>query len=333
MRTGWHYVTDTSSLRDPGSQVLWDIGGVPIVVVRALDGEIRGFVNICRHRAHPVVLEDQCRNTLQCHYHGWTYDLDGSLRNAPRSGEEPEFDTAPLGLVADPGARVGPDGVGQRRRSTRRPSTTTPTGWRRSSRRGAAAWRTTSWPSPTSGPCDCNWKVLLDNTIECYHCPTTHPELSRALVMDPDKQQLEIGGRNWIYHLIPFRDGVPDRAPRGSATRTASSPTSSTTSSRPPTCSTPARGSTSARCRRSRWTRSAGVTSRSCRRTRRRRSRAAGQVALAQDPTINQDVVICNRVQASHESGFAPPGHLLPRSEALLTHFYRRIVELVTDGQ
>src|SRR5262245_1947214 len=57
---------------------------------------------------------------------------------------------------------------------------------------------------------DCNWKVLLDNSIECYHCPTCHPELSRALVMDPDRQRLLIGGRNWIYHLIPFRDDVPD---------------------------------------------------------------------------------------------------------------------------
>src|SRR3954465_15281923 len=68
-------------------------GRVPIVVVRGRDGDLRGFVNVCRHRGSELVLEERgCRRTLQCHYHAWTYDLDGSLRAAPGSAEEPGFD-------------------------------------------------------------------------------------------------------------------------------------------------------------------------------------------------------------------------------------------------
>ena len=53
--------------------------------------------------------------------------------------------------------------------------------------------------------------MFQDNTIECYHCPTTHPELARALVMNPKTQTLAVGGRYWIHHTIPFRDGVAGR--------------------------------------------------------------------------------------------------------------------------
>jgi len=176
---------------------------------------------------------------------------------------------------------------------------------------------------------DCNWKVLLDNTIECYHCPTTHPELSRALVMDPDRQQLRIGGRNWIYHLIPYRDGVADfiasqGEPNGEPIYFFNYvfPASYVQFT--------GRGFDVGSVQavavdRVRWRHLSflppGTTA---------EARAAGGRALGQNSTINEDVAICNRVQAAHESGFAPPGNLLPKSEHLLTHFYRLIVELVT---
>jgi phenylpropionate dioxygenase-like ring-hydroxylating dioxygenase large terminal subunit len=328
LRGGWHYVTDTGSLPDPGGQVRWEIGGVPIVLVRGLDGLIRGFVNICRHRAHPVVLEDQCRTSLQCHYHGWTYDLDGSLRNAPRSKEEPEFDPAPLGLEPIQVHVWGP-----------------------------MVWANVSLDAPVfddyadglkallrSRGCrveehelafghdwivDCNWKVLLDNTIECYHCPTSHPELSRALVMDPDKQELAIGGRYWIYHRIPFRDGVPDGI---TWQRDASGELTYFFNYIFPAAYVQYTGKgfdvgsvQAIAVDKVRWRHLAFLP-----KDTPPEVRAAGQRALEQTPTINQDVAICNRVQAAHESGFAPPGHLLPQSEHLLTHFYKLIVELVT---
>ena len=62
--------------------------------------------------------------------------------------------------------------------------------------------------STTTWEIDANWKVFQDNTIECYHCPTTHPELARALDMKPrPARRSRVGGRYWIHHTIPFREG------------------------------------------------------------------------------------------------------------------------------
>src|ERR687886_523281 len=75
-----------------------DAGLVPVVVMRDGDGGLRGFVNVCRHRGHPVALEDGNARRLQCRYHGWTYGLDGRLTGAPRCRLEPGFDKSELGL-------------------------------------------------------------------------------------------------------------------------------------------------------------------------------------------------------------------------------------------
>ena len=80
------------------------VGGMPLVVVLDRDEELRAFLNMCRHRGTVLVNEPQRRGTIQCPYHAWTYGLDGSLRAAPRSKEEPDFDMDCLGLVP---AQVG----------------------------------------------------------------------------------------------------------------------------------------------------------------------------------------------------------------------------------
>ncbi len=94
-RKSWQYVDMTDQLARPGDFVTATIGEVPIVITRGEDGELRAFANVCRHRGAQVVRE-ACgnRKTLQCHYHAWTYNLDGSLRAAPGMKDEPGFDTS-----------------------------------------------------------------------------------------------------------------------------------------------------------------------------------------------------------------------------------------------
>jgi hypothetical protein len=173
--------------------------------------------------------------------------------------------------------------------------------------------------------------VLLDNTIECYHCPTTHPELSRALVMDPDKQQLEIGGPNWIYHVIPFRHGIPEGPtvrPDANGELTYFFNYVFPASYVQYTGRGFDVGSVQAvAVDKVRWRHLVFLP-----KDTPAELRALGQQWLAGNSTINEDVAICNRVQAAHESGFAPPGSLLAGSEHLLTHYYRLIVELVTGA-
>jgi choline monooxygenase len=78
----WQLVGRTADVAEPGAYLTAEIGDEAIVVVR--DGEVlRGFHNICLHRAGPVATGCGRRNTLQCKYHGWTYRLDGTLLRAP----------------------------------------------------------------------------------------------------------------------------------------------------------------------------------------------------------------------------------------------------------
>ena len=96
-------------LTEPGSYVTLLVGTVPAVVVRQVDGSVRGFVNVCRHRGS-TLLAAPCAEPLgsiRCPYHAWTYALDGTLQRFP--GAEAGFDDvdkATHGLVEIPVAEA-----------------------------------------------------------------------------------------------------------------------------------------------------------------------------------------------------------------------------------
>src|SRR5690349_5296519 len=99
-RRAWQYVGHVGEAPEPGTFFTARSGRTPIVVTRARDGELRAFLNICRHRGFPLADGAGKRETLQCPYHAWTYGLDGSLRSAPRSEEIADFDRTELGLCS-----------------------------------------------------------------------------------------------------------------------------------------------------------------------------------------------------------------------------------------
>ena len=98
-RSAWQYAGRADQIAEPGSFFACDAGGVPVVVVRDKEGSLAAFVNVCRHRGSLVCEGEGRRETLQCPYHAWTYNLDGTLRTAPRAELEPGFDESQLGLV------------------------------------------------------------------------------------------------------------------------------------------------------------------------------------------------------------------------------------------
>ncbi len=98
-RCSWQYAGHLGDLQGPGSYFGSASGPIPIVITLDTDGELRGFVNICRHRGAIVATDPRKRGTIQCPYHAWTYGLDGCLRAAPRGAEDPAFDAGRMGLV------------------------------------------------------------------------------------------------------------------------------------------------------------------------------------------------------------------------------------------
>src|SRR5262249_2403938 len=96
----WQYLAHADQLAKPGDFVATRMGDIPIVATRDNARELRAFANVCRHRGSEVVLEPSGnRQTLQCHYHGWTYGLEGSLRSAPRAREQVAFNPERCSLV------------------------------------------------------------------------------------------------------------------------------------------------------------------------------------------------------------------------------------------
>lgn len=96
----WQMVARTAQLENPGDFITTEVGGEPIVVVRAADKSLRAFYNVCRHHAAAVVTQS-CGNAniFRCPYHGWSYGTDGALKGVPEFEGVCNFDRAKNGLV------------------------------------------------------------------------------------------------------------------------------------------------------------------------------------------------------------------------------------------
>jgi phenylpropionate dioxygenase-like ring-hydroxylating dioxygenase large terminal subunit len=98
--THWQIVCHVSDVAEPGSFLAFDMGTERALIVRGRDGVVRAFHNICRHRGSRVTAEEQgtCK-ALVCPFHGWVYNLDGTLRGAARPDTFPPLDRTEHGLM------------------------------------------------------------------------------------------------------------------------------------------------------------------------------------------------------------------------------------------
>jgi choline monooxygenase len=174
----WQPVGRRELLQRPGDYLTADLAGEPLVVVRDGAGKLRGFYNVCRHRAGSVA--DGCgrRQTLQCSYHGWTYGLDGRLIAVPEFDGVRDFDPADYGLKPIRVAAWGPfvfanlaqDGPTLDEVLGDIPAETA--GFRPEAYAFAERREYTL---------ACNWKAYVENYLEGYHVPVAHPGLHREL--------------------------------------------------------------------------------------------------------------------------------------------------------
>ncbi|QRM55935.1 aromatic ring-hydroxylating dioxygenase subunit alpha [Sinorhizobium sp. BG8] len=93
-REHWQIACHVSDVPEPGNYITMDFVGDRALILRGQDGEVRAFHNICRHRGSRLVADasGKCRNALVCPFHGWVYNLDGTLRGAARPRSFPPLD-------------------------------------------------------------------------------------------------------------------------------------------------------------------------------------------------------------------------------------------------
>jgi choline monooxygenase len=202
----WQYATRAELVTEPGTMTPTWAGTLPVLLVRGQDGELRGFVNVCRHRGHVLCEAADRRETIQCRYHAWTYDLDGSLRSAPRAEQEDAFDRGSISLVPvsaeawGPFVFVNPDPDAE-------PLTEALGALPTLLADGGVDVGALRFHSRAeSDEYACNWKVCAENFLECYHCAVAHPSLAKALDVSQDAYVLQHDGA-LLSQFGPPRDG------------------------------------------------------------------------------------------------------------------------------
>ena len=195
----WQYVGAAERLERSGSYITADIAGWSIVVVSDKDGVRRAFHNVCGHRAGPLVTDEagMCAGGLVCRYHGWTYSLDGRLRNARDFGIDPgETSLHPVAVDEWRGLLF----------VNLSPSPPPLEGWLGGFAAEAASFEMERFrlTHDCSHVVHANWKTYADNYGEGYHLPLVHPELSRQV----DFRRYRVDAHDtWCLHSAPAADG------------------------------------------------------------------------------------------------------------------------------
>lgn len=175
----WILVGVTADVPEPGDVSTVDIGKASVIIVRDDDENIRTYRNICRHRG--ARLKEAGKSTvgmLVCPYHQWSYDLDGSLRHASHMGKD--FDPTCRSLMPVRTKVVGahificldenaPDDIAKLDEVM-------------STRFAPYDLQHTKIAHEAEIIENGNWKLVMENNRECYHCGATHPELTASFL-------------------------------------------------------------------------------------------------------------------------------------------------------
>ena len=182
-RRSWQYLCHEEALREPGSFLAADVQGRSIVAIRGEDGALRAFYNVCKHRGHELLNGSGAVRAVTCPYHAWTYGLDGRLRRARRCELIEDFDPAGISLTPvqvevfrhlvfvnlDPEAASLAAQTG---------------GLSREVERYAPDLGDLTFAHRLTYTVRANWKAVVDNFLECYHCPVAHRDFVTLVEMD-----------------------------------------------------------------------------------------------------------------------------------------------------
>jgi phenylpropionate dioxygenase-like ring-hydroxylating dioxygenase large terminal subunit len=189
----WQMACREEELVEVGDTVVYDVADLSILLVRTEEG-LRGYHNACLHRGTQLRAHDGYTTELRCPFHGWTWNLDGSLRQIPCEWDFPQVDQEAFCL---PQVQVGTWG-----------------GWVFvNPDLGAPSLAEHLGTLPAEFPWDtaqrykslhvskimrCNWKTCMEAFMESYHVIATHPQIL-----------LTTGDANTQYDIYEGEDGRP----------------------------------------------------------------------------------------------------------------------------
>jgi len=179
----WQFVCHEEKLRDIGCYVTAEIEGQSVFVTRTESGELKAFYNVCKHRAHELLSGEGQTRLIMCPYHAWTYKLDGSLFKVRRSEYIEDFDQKEIcltGIQLETFCNLIFVNLDSEAKSL-------------ASQTGNLAQEINAF-APDIGELtfskrltytvQANWKAVVDNFLECYHCPIAHRDFCSLIDMD-----------------------------------------------------------------------------------------------------------------------------------------------------
>ncbi|KAG8624662.1 hypothetical protein KVT40_007729 [Elsinoe batatas] len=194
----WMFLTTSSRIKEAGEWLRYNIAGFDIVVARDRQGKVNAFHNVCRHRAYPVVDgKDQGKAQIfSCRYHGWSYGLNGRLAKAPGYQQFDSFDKDQNSLFPIH-VKIDTHGfIWINMDAKEKPEVT----WEEEfagvdTQERYKLYNFDDYDLDHTYQIDAqyNWKIASDNFNECYHCPTTHPDIPAFLNLDDFDSELKDG--------------------------------------------------------------------------------------------------------------------------------------------
>jgi Rieske 2Fe-2S family protein len=212
----WVCVGRADEVPETGDTLVVTVADESVLIVRDGDGRVRAFYNVCRHRGCQLVLAEgtaHAGTAIRCPYHAWTYAFDGTLRSAPFLEDGDGFTRADFPLHA-----VAAESWGGFLFVSLAPERSL------AEQLGAAPARLANYPLDTLRLAQrlryevaANWKVVLENYNECYHCAGVHPELCRIVPAFKYRGGSELDWDRGIPHADGAwtftRSGTSARAP------------------------------------------------------------------------------------------------------------------------
>ena len=185
-KKSWQFVCHEEKLREPRNYVTATVQGQSVFVTRTDEGELKAFYNVCKHRAHELLSGEGKTQLITCPYHAWVYRLDGSLLNVRRSEFIENFDKTKVCLT---GIQVecfchfifinlDPNAVSLATQSQNLANEIVSY---------APDIANLTFAKKLTYRIQANWKAVVDNFLECYHCPVAHRDFCSLIDMDTYK--------------------------------------------------------------------------------------------------------------------------------------------------
>ncbi len=215
----WFCAVRSADLATPGAFQTVQIGRESVLVARGRDGKLNAFLNVCRHRGARICTDESgsVKRAFQCPYHAWTYGLDGKLIAAPNLTGMPDVDRTEFGLVKLHLREW--QGYAWVCLADEPPSFEETVMGAVTERLGALeeidgyTVADLAVGKRISYDVKANWKQIIENFMECYHCATIHPELTEVLPEFADGYAAQY----YVGHGAEFGEGVQGFTVDGSA--------------------------------------------------------------------------------------------------------------------